>query len=181
VSGFRYRKRSDTLTVQFTDESILDDVVIAQLGRRLIELLKRQSPKRVILDFRNVRFMSSAIIGKFVLLNKCALERRIDLRFCSVRPNLMALFKITRLHRVFKFGADDLRRSVRFAPELFEARNRVLSALANADLYWLHDFTSVEPLHDVYGIEVRGIKDPKTADRIQKLLVSLFPAWRSPL
>jgi anti-sigma B factor antagonist len=179
MSCFRVRRVDDWLIVRFTCAEIsASDAATIKAG--LLRIAQRRRSRRVILDFGHVESMSSAMIGTLVLFNKHAAINRIKFRLYRVRKNVMQVFKITRLNKVFTFGGRDRHRSVRFAPELFEARNRVLLALANADLYWLSDFTSVEPLHDVYGIEVRGIKDLGTADRIQKLLLDLFPAWRAP-
>ncbi len=65
----------------------------------------------------------------------------------------------------------------RFCPELFEERNRVLDALAEQGFLWLSHFSSVDPLHDSYGIEVCGIHDRDDALAIQQLLVKLYPHW----
>lgn len=51
--------------------------------------------------------MSSAIIGALVLIHKSAKECRVDFRIFNVSPNMMEIFRITRLTRVFRFGADD--------------------------------------------------------------------------
>jgi hypothetical protein len=65
----------------------------------------------------------------------------------------------------------------RFCPELFEARNDVLSALADEGLSWLSHFSSVDPLHETYGLEVCGIHDRDDAIAIQRILVDMFPKW----
>ena len=65
----------------------------------------------------------------------------------------------------------------RFSPELFEYRNDVLSALLDAGYEWLSHFSSVDPLHDLYGIEVCGILEKDDAVDILQLLMRMFPAW----
>jgi hypothetical protein len=67
--------------------------------------------------------------------------------------------------------------SFRFAPELFEYRNEVMAALAEAGFDWLSHYSSVDPLHDVYGIEVCGIHKRRDAVRILELLTQMFPSW----
>jgi hypothetical protein len=62
-------------------------------------------------------------------------------------------------------------------PELFEIRNDVLEMLADAGFAWLSDFSSVDLLHDVYGVEVCGVRELADAHAIQKLLRRMFPAW----
>jgi hypothetical protein len=62
-------------------------------------------------------------------------------------------------------------------PELFSIRNDVLEMLADAGFSWLADFSSVDLLHDVYGVEVCGVRDEDDARTIQKLLRRMFPDW----
>lgn len=66
----------------------------------------------------------------------------------------------------------------RFAPELFEYRNVVIASLSDAGFDWLSHYSSVDPLHDVYGIEVCGIREQEDAVEIQRMLIKMFPAWR---
>ena len=66
----------------------------------------------------------------------------------------------------------------RFAPELFECRNHVMTALGEAGFNWLSHFSAVDPLHDVYGIEVCGIRARDDAVSILDLLIRMFPSWR---
>ena len=65
----------------------------------------------------------------------------------------------------------------RFCPELFETRNAVLAALNDAGFEWLTHFSSIDPIHDEYGIEVCGIADRDDAVAIQQLLGRMFPDW----
>ena len=66
---------------------------------------------------------------------------------------------------------------LRFAPELFECHSEAQTALANEEILWLSHYSSVDPLHDLCGLEVRGIKDEETADRIAAALRRRFPTW----
>ena len=65
----------------------------------------------------------------------------------------------------------------RFAPELFDCRNDVIAALSDAGFDWLSHYSSVDPMHDVYGIEVCGIIEREDAIQIQRLLIRMYPAW----
>ncbi len=64
-----------------------------------------------------------------------------------------------------------------FHPDLFEERTRVLEALGDAGYVWLTDFSSVDLLHDLYGLEVCGIRDEDDARPILELLGRLYPLW----
>ena len=66
----------------------------------------------------------------------------------------------------------------RFAPELFEHRGRVMDELEAHDFSWLSHYSSVDCLHDLYGIEGCGIKERADAVSILRLLTRLFPTWK---
>ena len=66
----------------------------------------------------------------------------------------------------------------RFCPELLEVRARVVAVLNDAGYQWLSHYSSVDPVHDVYGVEVCGIFDEDDAKAIHRLLQKMFPAWR---
>ena len=51
--------------------------------------------------------MSSALIGTLVLLNKYVKTHDIVLRFANVTGNVLEVFKITRLNKVFRFDDGD--------------------------------------------------------------------------
>jgi hypothetical protein len=65
-----------------------------------------------------------------------------------------------------------------FHAELFELRNIVLELLADHGFAWLSDFGSVDLLHDIYGIEVCGIREESDARTIETLLRRKFASWR---
>ncbi|HEX3598764.1 MAG TPA: STAS domain-containing protein [Lacipirellulaceae bacterium] len=95
------------LTVLFEDARILDESKLEQLSRDLMEMLDKTTEERVILDFRNVKFMSSSMLGKLIQVNKKAGEFKVKLKFCSIDPEIRQVFKITKLDKVFDIEADE--------------------------------------------------------------------------
>lgn len=65
----------------------------------------------------------------------------------------------------------------RFAPELFEVRTTVMERLSDEGFDWLNHYSSVDPIHDEYGIEVCGIHQEEDANAILHLLMRMFPKW----
>ena len=100
-------KKDEVLTVVFDDARLLDETKLEQVGTDLIEMLNKSSEERVILDFRNVKFMSSAMLGKLVQLHKKAGEYKVKLKFCSIDPEIRQVFKITKLDKLFDIAADE--------------------------------------------------------------------------
>jgi hypothetical protein len=70
-----------------------------------------------------------------------------------------------------------MRDSFRFAPELYEARQDAMQRLADAGYEWLSHYSTVDPLHDVYGLEVFGVRERDDATQILNLLSKMFPTW----
>jgi anti-sigma B factor antagonist len=89
------------LVVGFTDSKILDTQRIEQVGKELLDSVSLAVQKKMLLNFRGVSFMSSAMITKLVTLNKTCKAKGVALKFCEVSPNVMEVFKITKLNRLF--------------------------------------------------------------------------------
>ncbi len=94
------------LVVSFTDAKILDEAKIAQIGKELMELVAMADQGKMVVDFSGVSFMSSAMIGKLVLLHKRCKSAEIKMKVCQISDNVMEVFKITRLHKVFDIQKD---------------------------------------------------------------------------
>jgi anti-sigma B factor antagonist len=95
------------LTVVFDDPRILDETKLEELGRELIETLNKTTEERVILDFRNVKFMSSSMLGKLVQVHKKAGEFKVKMKLCSIDPEIRQVFKITKLDKLFDIESDE--------------------------------------------------------------------------
>jgi hypothetical protein len=64
-----------------------------------------------------------------------------------------------------------------FHGELFELRAMVMESLAENGFVWLSDFGSVDLAHDIFGLEVTGIREEDQATQIQELLIQVLPGW----
>lgn len=107
MSALRSQETEGVWVVAFTDAKILDDARIQQLGKELVEKAEQaKSTKGMVLDFSGVAFMSSAMIGKLVLLNKKCKQDNVLLKLCNITPNVAEVFKIMRLNKVFDIYKD---------------------------------------------------------------------------
>ena len=76
---------SDVTIAKFIDKKILDEDV----------------RKKIILDFSNVEYLSSAALGKLITLDKKVKKAKGKLKLCSIRPDIYEVFAITRLNQLF--------------------------------------------------------------------------------
>src|SRR6266568_3207242 len=60
----------EVTVVNFTDKKILDEQNIQIIGEQLFSLVDELGRRKLILNFSNVEYLSSAALGKFITLNK---------------------------------------------------------------------------------------------------------------
>ncbi len=95
------------LSIVFEDARILDETKIEQVFHDLIDMLNKTTEERVILNFNNVKFMSSSMLGKLIQVNKKCGEFKVKMKLCSIDPEIQQVFKITKLDKLFDIETDD--------------------------------------------------------------------------
>ena len=101
------RADGDVLLAYFQDVRIIDESRINSLGQELSELINNSDNNKIILNFQNVSFMSSAMIGKLVLFGKKCKTAKVALRLCNINDNVDEVFKLMRLNKVFAIDKDE--------------------------------------------------------------------------
>jgi len=104
------RDEKDVVVVSFKHAKVLDETVIRQISAEFAKLtLEAAAERKLLLSFEKVTFMSSAMIGQIMLLNKQCKKDRIDLRLCSICANIMEIFKLMKLTKVLQIYDDEPR------------------------------------------------------------------------
>jgi anti-sigma B factor antagonist len=93
----------DVTVVTFQDISILDALQIDEIGEELYDLVDKKDRRKLILDFANVKFLSSSALGVLITLHKKSTTAKGRVVLCSLRDDLKKVFEITRLDRMFTF------------------------------------------------------------------------------
>ncbi len=91
----------DVLTIALTDPKILDAPLIEQIHLEITKILGETEQRKVLLDFREVKFLSSAALGMLILVNKMCKEYKINLKLCNIEPDIAQIFKITSMNKIF--------------------------------------------------------------------------------
>jgi len=92
--------------VRFCQSRISDSQEIEELGQDLYRLIEEQHRKRLLLDFADVEFFSSAAIGKLISLNGKLKARSGTMRLCNLRQEILTVFRVCRLDLVFAIRQD---------------------------------------------------------------------------
>lgn len=92
--------------ITFTDERILEERDIQALQDSVMSVIEQAERINLILDFHNVRFLSSAVLGLLIRVSKKVYERQGKLRLCNIDPKIHEIFRITRLTKIFDIHKD---------------------------------------------------------------------------
>lgn len=97
----------DVTVVRFVDRKILDEANIQEIGGELYGLAEDANINKLLLNFSNVEFLSSAALGKLITLDKKTKTKGATLKLCDIKDEIMEVFRITRLDRVFDIHDDE--------------------------------------------------------------------------
>jgi len=92
--------------VSFRDEKILEERDIKALQESIMSIVEQAERIKLILDFGNVRFLSSAVFGLLIRLSKRIYEKDGQLKLSNINPKIFEIFKITRLTTTFDIYKD---------------------------------------------------------------------------
>lgn len=101
------QKVQDVTVVDFQDARLLETHLIDQLGEQLYRLVEKLDRKKLVLDFSKVQFLSSAAIGVLLNLHKKSLAIKGTLVLCGLKKDLMKVFEIMKLNKLFKIVPDE--------------------------------------------------------------------------
>jgi anti-anti-sigma factor len=93
----------DAKVVNFRYNSILDSGVIESMADELYALVDEQAVRKLVLDFSEIKFISSQALGALITLKGKAEAIKGQIAVCGVRPELLRIFKIMNLQKFFKF------------------------------------------------------------------------------
>jgi anti-sigma B factor antagonist len=83
------------IIVKFANDRIVEEKLIQSIGRELMEAVEAANETKTLrMDFSGVQFMSSAMLGKLVLLNTKSKECGIELEFCGMSPSVRDVFRL---------------------------------------------------------------------------------------
>ncbi len=97
----------DVTAVRFQESSILDTRLIQQISEELNHLVEAQHKQKLLLDFTDVKFLSSSALGLLITLKKKMDAIKGELVICGMNKELRKIFRITSLDKLFKFADDE--------------------------------------------------------------------------
>ena len=103
----KINQSGDVTVVTFNDSKIIDEVEIQEFGQELYDLVEREDRKKIVLNFANVEFLSSAALGKLIGFDKRVKQNGAELVLSNIRPEIYEVFAITKLTKLFTIKDDE--------------------------------------------------------------------------
>lgn len=97
----------DVAVVNFVDKKILDEQNIQMIGDDLFRLVDELGRRKILLNFGNVEFMSSAALGKLIQLHRKLLSVQGKLVLCNIAKSIMEIFEITKLNKMLTIAPNE--------------------------------------------------------------------------
>ena len=102
IPSLAVSQEKDVRLVEFTNNKILDEANIKEIGDGLNALVDERPNPRLLLDFGTVDHLSSAALGMLINVNKRVKERNGQLRLANIKPQIFEVFVITKLNKLFR-------------------------------------------------------------------------------
>ena len=93
---------SNVSVVRFKDQKIIDPEAIQELGQELFDLVEKDERKKIVVNFANVEFLSSAALGKLITFEKLTKRLGADLILTNIAAEIFQVFTITNLDKLFQ-------------------------------------------------------------------------------
>ena len=104
---YKLRQYDLQTAVVIQTSSLMNQGDVERLKTDLLRMVDAEKRTRLIIDFTEVQFISSQVIGTLLSVHKRlaaakSADAGAELVLCGLRPQLLDLLKITRLDRLLK-------------------------------------------------------------------------------
>jgi len=104
----------DVTIVTFEDASLLEATQIEAVGNELYPLVDSKARTKLVLDLTKVKFLASSALGVLVNLRNKSVAIKGTLVLCGLQKDLMKVFELTNMKKLFTFTATEADALARF-------------------------------------------------------------------
>ena len=98
---FELQQQGDVTIVRFIASRILDNDTIQRMGDSLFQIVDQDGVHKLVINLREVSFLSSAALNRLILLKKKVLQHDGKLKLVEMKPEIRRVFEISRLDTFF--------------------------------------------------------------------------------
>ncbi len=96
---------NDIIVAELSDEPLLSDEVAGVFADLSSAGGK---PSHVVLNFSGVSYVNSSNLGQLLKLRRQVVEAKKSLTLCCVGEEVLSIFRVTGLDKVFRFAPDPM-------------------------------------------------------------------------
>lgn len=100
-------RRDDAVIARFSREVVLTGLEAETAAEQLTALLAEPGRQRLLIDFGNVRSLSSLMLSKLIVLHRAAGSAGMRLGLFNLRPDVRGILEITRLNLILSLYGDE--------------------------------------------------------------------------
>jgi len=101
--GVEIKMEQGVTVVIFEATSITNPEEIAVVSRQIEEFIEENHPEKVVVDFGQVRFFSSQVLGELLKIRAKLEPYGGEVVISAIEPKLHRVFAITNLDKIFRF------------------------------------------------------------------------------
>ena len=94
---FRYESVGSHAVIHWDESCLMGDVLAEIVGLQLSEIIKSQRPTDLVLDFSNVKAISSSVIGWLIRVQNQLRSRGGAMQLAAVSPSMKRIFQTMNL------------------------------------------------------------------------------------
>ena len=103
---FEFADQGDAIVVRFTGAKSLDEQTSQEFSEALYSLVDKLNKRKLIVDFSQVEYLSSGLLGVLITLNKKVRAAGALLQLRHLDAKLREVFEITKLNKLLDLQRD---------------------------------------------------------------------------
>ena len=88
--------------VEFVVSNLVDQAEIDKIGRTMEELVESAGHPKIVVNFANLKHVSSAMLGVLISVEKKVGQMKGEMRLAGIPASIMQVFKLTCLDKLLK-------------------------------------------------------------------------------
>jgi len=100
MNEYRYiqaEKKAGSMVISFVEQDLEGETLAECIRLEIDQLLQAESPDKLIVDFTNIRRISSLVISTLLLVRQKLLTRRIPVVLCSLPVPILEIYRTLQL------------------------------------------------------------------------------------
>jgi len=98
---------TETMVVATLSPAKLDADGARHVGDELVEYVQNHPRTRLLINFQNITYLSSAALSELLRVNEAAKANNAVVQLCGLSQEVHKVFEVTQLAKVFKVNPDE--------------------------------------------------------------------------